>query len=108
MAANLVQVRGLRKLHVHQRPAPEVDAVGQASVHRDGNQSGQEQGERKADEVPLFPHPVNLGFVKELHRFALPLRFDTAELREVPANFGKLWSFIALTPWTGRAPLARA
>src|SRR5581483_1910451 len=65
---NLVQGRRLGKLHIDERSAAKVNPVNQPPMNSDGYQPGQSQGQRQAYEQPLFPHPVNIGLVKQLHR----------------------------------------
>ena len=65
--ADGIQVRLLGELHCHYCAAPEVNPVNQPAMNGYRDQASHKQGDGDPNEVPLFPHPIDLGFVKKLH-----------------------------------------
>jgi hypothetical protein len=48
----------------------EVDAEGQVVPEEQAEDSSDGEDERKAEEVPLFPEPVDIRLTKQFHAFA--------------------------------------
>src|ERR1019366_1410293 len=89
LVPNRVNIGSLGKLHVHQRAPTEINPVNQTPVSYDRNDPNEGQSQRKTDEIPLYSHPVNLRFVKELHGLLSrhrSLRIDTAGAQQVPES----------------------
>ena len=58
--ANLLHRRLLIETQIHERAALEVDAVAQAALHRQTDQSRYRQNQRGADERPLLAQKVEI------------------------------------------------
>jgi hypothetical protein len=62
--ADPVGVWRLLELNIDQRAAAKVDPQLDAMPEKDGQDSGNTEDQRKGEEVPLFPQPINVNAMK--------------------------------------------